>query len=249
MPVIRIDPPKKKGGGILSAARGIARFYSSPLASIVGAASSSHNTSNEAKEIYGTLPLEVDTATGLVQLQRLPDAKGRGQRVVELRNQHGYEAQRVLQSVYDTGIVPKNVPAGYRAAANIIAQLHITDPPEYLANAQAAYDQDIADKADRAQTGIPNNPPFPVWESDNMGILIPPGGMAGFSQMTGASKLALTRGSRRSGSGGRKRRRKSAKRTKARKTRTRTKRTKRKLVKGSAAAKKYMASIRRKRRK
>jgi hypothetical protein len=247
--IIRIDPPKKPGGGLLAAVRGVTQFYANPLGTIVGAADRSHSTSEEAKETYGTLPLEIDTATGLVQFQRMPDAKGRGQLVVNQRNAAGADAQRVLQQVYDTGVLPSKIPVGYLAAAKIVQQLHTTDPPEYLANFQHAIDQDVADKAAAAQTGVRNNPPFPVWESDNMGILIPPGGMAGFSQMTGASKLALTRGSRRSSGGGRKRRRKSAKRTKTRKTRSKTRKSKKRLVKGSAAAKKYMASIRRKRRK
>lgn len=248
MPVIRIDPPKKNRGGFLADVGRLAQFYASPLRTLVGAASDTRGTSNESKEIYGTLPLEVDTATGLVTLQRLPDAKGRGQLVVNQRNAHGYDAQRVLQQVYDTGVLPAKVPVGYLAAAKIIQQLHSTDPPEYLANAQRAFDEDVAAKADQAQTGYRNNPPFPVWESDNMGTLIPPGGMAGFSQMTGASKLALTRGARgRTGGARRRKRRTKTKRTKTRKTKRRS--TKRKLVKGSAAAKRYMASIRRKRRK
>jgi len=76
--------------------------------------------------------------------------------------------------------------------------------------------------------------------------IIPPGGLAGFAQMTGASKLALMGGRR--GGVTRKRRTKRRKAPKTRKRKTR-KAGKRKLVKGSAAAKRYMASIRRKRRK
>jgi hypothetical protein len=249
MPVIRIDPPKKPTGGFFSHARDVARFVTNPLGTIVGASNRSHSRNSEAKEIYGTVPIEVDTATGLVTAHGQAGGKGAGSRTFDRRNAHANDAVRVLQRVYDTGVVPSKVPVGYLAAAKIVADLHRTDPPEYLANAQAAFDQDVADKADRAQTGIPNNPPFPVWESDNMGILIPPGGMAGFSQMTGASKLALTRGSRGRSTGGRKRRRKAAKTRTKRTKRTKRRAGKRKLVKGSAAAKRYMASIRRKRRK
>jgi len=249
MPVIRIDPPKRNRGGFFSHARDVARFVVNPLGTIVGAADRSHRTSNESKEIYGTVPIEVDTASGLVTAHAQAGGRGRGGLVESQRNAHAVDAVKVLQRVYDTGVVPQKVPAGYLAAAKIVADLHRTDPPEYLANFQQAFDQDVADKADRAQTGIPNNPPFPVWESDNMGILIPPGGMAGFSQMTGASKLALTRGSRGRSTGGRKRRRKAAKTRTKRAKRTKRRAGKRKLVKGSAAAKRYMASIRRKRRK
>jgi hypothetical protein len=249
MAEIRIDPPRKKRGGVLAALGGVAQFYASPLRSIVNAATDSHATSNEAKETYGTLPLIVDTDNATVRFVPLPAAKGKASYAVASRNANAADAARLLQQVYYTGVVPSSLPVGYLAAAKIVADLHHTDPPEYLQRAEDANAAYIADKAANVQTGTRNNPPFPVWESNNMGILIPPGGMAGFAQMTGASKLALTRGSRRGGGGGRKRRRKSAKRTKTRKTKTRTKRTKRKLVKGSAAAKKYMASIRRKRRK
>lgn len=82
-----------------------------------------------------------------------------------------------------------------------------------------------------------------------MGGFIPPGGMTGFSQMTPASQLALTRGARGT-------RTRSTKRRKSRKVKkTRTKRRKsakrgkaKRFVKGSAAAKRYMAKIRRKRK-
>jgi hypothetical protein len=247
MPVIRIDPPKKDRGGFLADVGRLAQFYASPLRSIIGAASDTRGTSQENKEIYGTLPIEVDTNTGLVTAIHI-SGKGRGAIVADQRNAHANDAAAVLQRVYNTGVVPAKVPVGYLAAAKIVANLHISDPPEYLARADAAYAEDMAAKAKPVQSGYPNNPPFPVWESDNMGILIPPGGMAGYAQMTGASKLALTRGGRGRSTGVRRKRRK----TRASKPRKRTARKARgraKLKKGSAAAKRYMASIRRKRRK
>jgi hypothetical protein len=82
-----------------------------------------------------------------------------------------------------------------------------------------------------------------------MGGFIPPGGMAGFSQMTPASQLSLTRGARGTRRVGKRRktRTKRAKRAKVRRTKTRRGK-KARLVKGSAAAKRYMAKIRRKRK-
>lgn len=82
-----------------------------------------------------------------------------------------------------------------------------------------------------------------------MKMMVPPGGFAGFSQMTPASQRAL---GARSGNGNGTRRRKrkaSTRKGSAKRKRTTAKRKAGRLVKGSAAAKRYMASIRRKRRK
>lgn len=96
--------------------------------------------------------------------------------------------------------------------------------------------------------------PEPSWSQYDMASsIIPPGGMAGFNQMTSASKLALF--PRRSG-GSKKRKKRSAapKRKSTRKRTTGAKRAKRstgkaaKFVKGSAAAKRYMAKLRKMRK-
>lgn len=74
-----------------------------------------------------------------------------------------------------------------------------------------------------------------------------PGGALSFANMNPAAQLGLMGGMRSSAP-----RRRKAKATKAAKSRKRTKRAASKparLVKGSAAAKRYMASIRRKRRR
>lgn len=84
-------------------------------------------------------------------------------------------------------------------------------------------------------------------------IVIPPGGFAGFAQQTAATQALFQRAGRVGGlRSARKRRRKS--KAKAKSTRTATKRRKstrgkRRLVKGSAAAKRYMARIRRMRKR
>jgi len=83
-----------------------------------------------------------------------------------------------------------------------------------------------------------------------MRTIVPPGGFAGFSQMTQASQRALGAGvSRSNGTRTRKRRKasSSAKRTAKRAKRSGKRRTK--LVKGSAAAKRFMANLRKRRKR
>jgi hypothetical protein len=84
-------------------------------------------------------------------------------------------------------------------------------------------------------------------------IVVPPGGFAGFAQQTAATQELFRRAGRLGGQATqRKRRRKTAKKKAVRASgRRRTRRAGKpaRLVKGSAAAKRYMASIRRKRKK
>lgn len=83
-----------------------------------------------------------------------------------------------------------------------------------------------------------------------MAIYIPPNGLAGFAQQTPAVQ---SMGSRRTSSRRTKRRKSSASGGSSKRRRTKKKsagaRKPARLVKGSAAAKRYMASIRAKRRK
>lgn len=87
------------------------------------------------------------------------------------------------------------------------------------------------------------------------GLIVPPGGFAGFAQQTPATQELFRRAGRIGGqhSAATRRRRRKAKTT-ARPIRHRTRRKalrakKSRLVKGSAAAKRYMARIRRMRKK
>jgi len=85
-----------------------------------------------------------------------------------------------------------------------------------------------------------------------MKLIVPPGGFAGNAQQTGATQLLFAKASGARGGRTTQRRRRKAKAAKRRaspSTRKPRKAGKRKarLVKGSAAAKRYMASIRRKR--
>lgn len=76
--------------------------------------------------------------------------------------------------------------------------------------------------------------------------MLPPGGFAGFAQQTPAAQRAMRIG----GNGtGRRRKRRAKKVAGARRRKRRSSKKPARLVKGSAAAKRYMASIRRKRRK
>ena len=80
-------------------------------------------------------------------------------------------------------------------------------------------------------------------------VLVPPGGFKGFAQMTSASQNILSRGVRgaRAATGIR-RRKKSKASAPAKRRRANGTKKKARLVKGSAAAKAYMAKIRRKRK-
>lgn len=83
-------------------------------------------------------------------------------------------------------------------------------------------------------------------------FIVPPGGFAGNAQQTGATQLLFAKASGARGGRTTQRRRRKAKVAKPRTRKTKAKRAKRggqaRLVKGSAAAKRYMASIRRKRK-
>lgn len=87
-----------------------------------------------------------------------------------------------------------------------------------------------------------------------MAIVVPPGGFAGFAQMTQASQRALGGAGTRRSSSTRKRSKRSRKSSAARskgpkRRRGPAKRGKSRLVKGSAAAKQYMAKLRKLRKR
>lgn len=82
-------------------------------------------------------------------------------------------------------------------------------------------------------------------------LVIPPGGFAGFAQQTAATQALFQRAGRKGGQRSAAKRRKSKTKTKAvRRVKRKTPRkSAKRLVKGSAAAKAYMAKIRRKRKR
>lgn len=83
-------------------------------------------------------------------------------------------------------------------------------------------------------------------------IIVPPSGFVGNAHQTGATQLLFAKASGARGGRTTQRRRRKAKAAKPRTRKTTAKRAKRagkgRMVKGSAAAKRYMASIRRKRK-
>lgn len=94
---------------------------------------------------------------------------------------------------------------------------------------------------------------IPLLRSNPVKLVVPPGGFAGFAQQTAATQQLFQRAGRIGGKTTQRRRKRKAagakkKRAVRAKARTRGKKKPARLVKGSAAAKKYMASIRRKRR-
>jgi len=93
---------------------------------------------------------------------------------------------------------------------------------------------------------------LPLGGSVKAPIVVPPGGFAGFAQQTPATQALFQRsgrvGGKRSAAKRRRKRAKTAK-TATRKTARRRSARPARLVKGSPAAKRYMAKIRRKRRK
>lgn len=89
-----------------------------------------------------------------------------------------------------------------------------------------------------------------------MTIVVPPGGFAGFAQQTAATQALFQRAGRKGGkrSAAKRRRKATAKRAAPKRRRkgagtAKARKGKARLVKGSAAAKRYMASIRRKRKR
>jgi len=96
----------------------------------------------------------------------------------------------------------------------------------------------------------PSGVPVFLTIGGDMRAIIPPGGFAGFAQQTPATQQLFARASgRRGGRTTQRRRRAKAKAAGAPRRRRAASRRPARLVKGSAAAKRYMASIRRKRRR
>lgn len=228
MPTLRIDPGGRKnrlaraskiGFGALGT---IAAAPLGPFAPIVGAVfgkvgSTLGHIFNPHKKTY---PFTVDTETNKVTLLR---------KEAPITSKKGLRVQAELQSVWDTGTVPKNLPKRYRDEVALLLQ-------------------------QRNEFILPPGPAAPAVTEGaqysgeySMAGIIPPGGFAGFAQMTPASKAAqglgrLVRSARK-----RTRKKKASNRNRKRKASGR-KRKAGKLVKGSAAAKRFMANLRRKRK-
>lgn len=229
MPTIRIDPGSRKnrlarasklGGAALGT---IAAAPLGPFAPIVGAVfgkvgSTLGKVFNPHKKTY---PFTVDTETNTVTLLR---------KEAPITSKKGLKVQAALQSVWNTGLVPKELPKRYRDEAALLLQQR----NEFMVQPETAAPAPV--QTEGAQyTG-----------EYSMAGFVPPGGFAGFSGMTAASKAAM--GMIRRAAGGRKRKKRKSKKTGAKRKKRASKRKGRKLVKGSAAAKRFMANLRRKRK-
>jgi len=169
----------------------------------------------------GTRPVEIDTETNnLVVL----DKRG---------NPINSATAKLLQEVWTTGSVPSNLRQKYwKTAQEIFRQRQ-----DYY-QAAAPVSPVETETSGAQYTG-----------ANSMIGIVPPGGFAGYAQMTPASKAAQAVNSVKNFFGKKRRKKRKASGTKTRKKRASgKKRGGKRLVKGSAAAKKYMASIRRKRK-
>jgi hypothetical protein len=238
MPIARFEAPAKHHNtgarkGAADVARTAAAYYTGGLyAGIASAlkAVTGGRRPMEERHAYHTVPIEVNTDTGQVVAFAGKNKK---------QTERGARAAPLLAVALATGVAPKKLPSGYKEIGRQVAALHFSNPPEVAAPDEPAQDQ-------------PEFKQFDYGDND-MGGFLPPGGLAGFSQMVGASKLALMRGGRRMGSTGRRKRRAKRKaaraQPRARKKKSRARKGRARLVKGSAAAKRYMASIRKKRKR
>lgn len=239
MPTIRIDPAKP---GQQKIQRGqavgaiVGKTFGGP--GLVVFASKMGGDLVKVLQNFGkdpVYPFEVDTDTNKLTLLAPDYAKSVNTktRVLAPKMQaldKAVEAQ--LQQVWNSGEIASGVPKRYLPLV------------QELLSQRAIFYRDA----------VPPEATPTVYEGGSysgaysMAGIVPPGGFAGFAQMTPASKAAqgfskLTR------SVARRTRRKKAGSTKRRAKKARSRKRKAgKLVKGSAAAKRFMAALRRKRK-
>jgi hypothetical protein len=162
---------------------------------------------------------ELDTDTG--ELEWVSDGSPMQRRALQVKM---VAVERDLEEAWRTGVVPGTLPKKYRSGAALLVSERptTTNAPEVS----------------------------PPWSQYDMTAIIPPGGLQGFAQMTPASRLALTGGRLR---GSKKRRKRSKKASPKRRKSSSKKRSsssgkRKKLVKGSPAAKRFMANLRKRRK-
>lgn len=237
MPTIRIDP-----GARGNRKRVAVQNVGASAGAAVGGAFGSIAGAKIGDMLGGALfrkepvfPVEIDTETNRLRLLA-PDpaqsinrkTKTLAPRIAALNS----AVESALQGVWDTGVVSGQVPKRYRdVATEIISQ-----------RALLRVDAEPTPAAPTETSGAQYTGDF------SMAGIVPPGGFAGFSQMTPASKAAQGFGRLLRSAGGRKRRKKRKASGAKRKRASGKKRGKKRLVKGSAAAKRYMAALRRRRK-
>lgn len=235
MPIIRIDPaPKQQRKEQRGQAVGaiIGKAYGGP--GLVAFAAKMGGDFVSVLKNFGkepVYPFEVDTETNQVKLlvppQQFPDAP-KYKQLAKIQEPLNLSVQTALQSAWNTGTVA-NVPKRY-----------LTQVQELLSQRALYYREPVTAPPEPTITeGAQYSGAY------SMAGIVPPGGFAGFSGMTAASKAAMGILGKRSG-GTRKRRKSKKKAGGKRKKRASGKR--KKLVKGSAAAKRFMANLRRKRK-
>lgn len=237
MPVIRIDPAPKRGKKRIAAQTVgtiIGKAFGGPGLVLFGAkmGDSFGKLISKKEPVF---PVEVDTETNVLRLLA-PDPKASintktrvlAPRIDKLNNQ----VQSALQEVWNTGQIVGQLPKRYRdLASELLSQRAIlyrdTQPP--------AVSPTITEGAQ--YTG-----------EYSMAGIVPPGGFAGFAQMTPASKAAQGFGKLLKSVRGATRRKKRKSKAGGKRKRKASGRKGKKLVKGSAAAKRFMAALRRKRK-
>lgn len=237
MPIVRIDPGKR-GQRKRVAVQNVGATAGAALGGAFGSIAGAKIGDMLGGALFRkepVFPIEIDTETNRLRLLA-PDpaqsinrkTKTLAPRIAALNS----AVESALQGVWDTGTISAQVPKRYRdVAAEIISQ-----------RALLRVDAEPAPAAPTETSGAQYTGEF------NMAGIVPPGGFAGFAGMTPASKAAQGFG-RLLGSARRRTRRKKAKSTKRRAKKAGSRRRKAgKLVKGSAAAKRYMAALRRKRK-
>lgn len=237
MPTIRIDPAKGaqrkvQAGQTVGAA--IGKAFGGP-GLVLFAAKMGGDFIKVLTKKEPVFPFEVDTDTNQVKLLAPDplqfDAPKYRVLAPKIRARND-EVQAALQAVWNAGEIVPQLPKRYRDLAG------------ELLSQRAIFYRDAAppDAAPTVTEGAQYTGAY------SMAGIIPPGGFAGFAQMTPASKAAQGF-NRLSRSAGRRTRRKKAKSTKRRAKKTKSRKRKAgKLVKGSAAAKRFMANLRRKRK-
>lgn len=244
MAIVRYEPPDSDATPPAEGIRTVGRFFSNPIGTLIGLAQGGKGQ----PALY--FPVEVDTETGRVSIEvpgiSGPPGKKRNPAHlgVAFPDPAFVETNRVrfkLEEAFRTGIVSPGL-GPYREIAELVAKLpHDVAQPDPEAFSVFEREPDTApDESVSSGSG-----PISQYEEIAMAGYLPPGGLAGFAQMAPASKVALTQGVRRSGGTRKRARRKLGRPRKRGRPRTVGKRARKKLVKGSAAAKRRMAALRR----
>lgn len=230
MAIVRYEMPGSTGTSSDEARARFGEFFSNPLLAVTRLLQP-----KPFEPFY--FPVVVDTERGTVGIETpAKERRGRDAGLQQQRFDEANTARGLLEQAYASGVVPPGTPRNYREIAELLTQLeHDQVEPN-----PAAFD--VFER--EAEPATPEPDPY---QEFSMAGYIPPGGVAGFAQMAPASRIALTKGT--NGGGARRRRAKKAKPTRRKRVKASGRRGRKRLVKGSAAAKRFMANLRKRRRK